>query len=415
MYNTGRKRVFRNMKLIERNDYLQQMLDASGTTDIKVITGVRRSGKSKLLTSFIQKIKETDGNANIIHINFNETDFENLLEYHALESYVNDHYVSGVNNYLCIDEIQMCHGFEKAINSLQAKELFDIYITGSNAFLQSSDLATLFVGRTFEISLYPFSFEEFMKYYAFQNPYEGLNDYILHGGMAGSYVYKNDRQRTDYLNNQVLNALIVRDIINKRKIRNVPLMNRLIDYLMDNIGNITSITNITNAIRDSSEKTDHKTIDKYIGYLCNSFLFYKVDRYDIKGKKYLKTDAKYYLCDHSFRYARLGTRNMDYGRTLENTVAIELMRRGYEVYVGKLYKKEIDFVAVHQGEKIYIQVSNSIADPDTFKREITPLLQIRDAYPKMIITRIYQPAYQYEGVQIIDAADWLLNHQAVNH
>lgn len=403
------------MKLIERNDYLQQMLDASGTTDIKVITGVRRSGKSRLLTAFIQKIKETDRNANIIHINFNETDFENLLEYHALESYVNENYKSDQNNYLCIDEIQMCHGFEKAINSLQAKELFDIYITGSNAFLQSSDLATLFVGRTFEISLYPFSFEEFMKYYSFPNPYEGLNSYIRNGGMAGSYVYRNERQRTDYLNNQVLNALIVRDIINKRKIRNVPLMNRLIDYLMDNIGNITSITNITNSIRSNNENTDHKTVDKYIGYLCNSFLFYKVYRYDIKGKKYLKTDAKYYLCDHSFRYARLGTRNMDYGRALENIVAIELLRRGYEVYVGKLYKKEIDFVAVHQGEKVYIQVSNSIADPDTFRREITPLLQIRDAYPKMIITRIYQPAYQYEGVQIIDAADWLLNHQSVNH
>lgn len=399
------------MKLIERNDYLKQMQDASGTTDIKVITGVRRSGKSKLLTSFIQKVKENDKDANIIHINFNETEYENLLEYHVLESYVMDHYSPSVNNYLFIDEIQMCDGFEKAINSLQAKELYDIYITGSNAFLQSSDLATLFVGRTIEIPLFPFSFAEFMKYYSYPNTYEGLNNYITNGGMAGSYLYKNERQRTNYLNNDVLNALIVRDIVNKRKIRNVPLLNRLIDYLMDNIGNITSVTNITNTVRSSTEKTDHKTIDKYIGYLCNSFLFYKIKRYDIKGKKYLETDAKYYLCDQSFRYARLGTRNMDYGRILENIVAIELLRRGYEVYVGKLYKKEIDFVAVYQGEKTYIQVANSIADQDTFEREVSPLLQIPDAYPKMIITRIYQPAYQYEGVKIIDAADWLMDNQ----
>lgn len=228
--------------------------------------------------------------------------------------------------------------------------------------------------------------------------------------ISGNNAY--ERQRTNDLNNDVLNALIVRDIVNKRKIRNVTLLNRLIDFLMDNIGNITYVTNITNTVRSSTEKTDHKTIDKYIGYLCNSFLFYKIKMYDIKGKKYLETDAKYYLCDQSFRYARPGTRNMDYGRIRENIAAIELLRRGYEVYVGKLYKKEIDFVTVYQGEKTYIQVADSIADPDTFAREVSPLLQIPAAYPKMIITRIYQIVYQYKGVKIINTADWLSDNQA---
>lgn len=228
--------------------------------------------------------------------------------------------------------------------------------------------------------------------------------------ISGNNAY--ERQRTNDLNNDVLNALIVRDIVNKRKIRNVPLLNRLIDFLMDNIGNITYVTNITNTVRSRTEKTDHKTIDKYIGYLCNSFLFYKIKMYDIKGKKYLETYAKYYLCDQSFRYARPGTRNMDYGRIRENIAAIELLRRGYEIYVGKLYKKEIDFVTVYQGEKTYIQVADSIADPDTFAREVSPLLQIPAAYPKMIITRIYQLAYQYKGVKIINTADWLSDNQA---
>lgn len=368
---------------------------------------MRRCGKSKLMDAFAEYLKTSDESANIIHINFNLTEFEDLLEYHALESYVERNYDPSSENYLLVDEIQMCPSFEKAINSLHAKEKYDIYVTGSNAFLQSSDLATLFVGRTYELQLFPFSFKEYLAYFPNENIYAALSQYLTEGGMAGSYLYKNTTQKYRYINNEVLNALIVRDIINKNRLQNEPLLHALIDYLMDNIGNLTSVRTITNTLSSNNTKADHKTIGKCIDLLCKAFAFYKIRRYDIKGKKYLRSVDKYYLCDQSFRFARLGTKNMDYGRVLENIVAIELLRRGYEVYVGVLYKKEIDFVAMKQGEKMYIQVANDISDKETFKREVSPLLQIRDAYPKRLIAQTYQPRYQHEGIEVIDAAEWL--------
>ena len=207
----------------------------------------------------------------------------------------------------------------------------------------------------------------------------------------------------------VFDTLIVRDIRKKYKIRNTQLMDRIVDFLMDNVSNLSSARNITNTLGSMQEKIHHTTVGNYMQYLCNAFAFYKVRRYDIKGKKYLSSNDKYYLSDHTFRYAKLGTKNMDYGRILENIVAIELLRRGYEVYVGILYKKEIDFVAVKRSEKIYIQVSDNISEEKTFEREVAPLLQIKDAYPKYVIARTRHDEYQYEGIKVIDIADWLLD------
>lgn len=396
------------MKLIERKHYLDKLVSVMGTPDIKVITGVRRSGKSKLLEAFRDHIRAGEPNANIIHINFNLTQNEELLEYHKLHDYIEAHYVEGVTNYVLIDEVQMCMEFEKAINSLHASEKYDIYITGSNAFLLSSDLATLFTGRTYEIKVFPFSFSEYIQYFGLTDKYAALNAYLMEGGMAGSYLYKDMEARYDYIAD-VFDTLIVRDIRQKYKIRSTQMMDRLVDFLMDNISNLSSARSIADALGLSGETISPKTIGSYMQYLCNAFAFYKVRRYDIKGKKYLASNEKYYLSDHTFRYAKLGTKNMDYGRTLENIIAVELMRRGYEVYAGVLYKKEIDFVAIKRSEKIYIQVSDNISDEKTFEREISPLLQIRDAYPKMIIARTQHEEYQHEGVRIIDAADWLLS------
>lgn len=378
-----------------------------GTPDIKVITGVRRSGKSKLLESFMTYVRANDPDANIIHINFNLNSYESLAEYHALNHYIESAYIAGKNNFVFIDEVQMCEGFEKAINSLHASEKYDIYITGSNAFLLSSDLATLFTGRTFEIEVYPFSFGEFMQYYELTDRYAAFTRYIQEGGMSGSYLYKTPEAKYDYISD-VFDTLIVRDIQRKYKIRNMPLMERLCDFLIDNISNLTSTRSVAAVFTSEQVKTNDRTISAYIKYLCNAFAFYKVRRYDIQGKRYLASNDKYYLSDHSFKYAKLGTKNADYGRMIENIVAIELLRRGYELYAGVLYKKEIDFVAIKRNEKLYIQVASSIDDPDTFQREVDPLLKIKDAYPKMILTRTRQEAYQYEGVQIVDVADWLL-------
>ncbi len=397
------------MKLIERTTYLSEMLELADTPDIKVITGVRRSGKSKLMETLAQKIVERQPDASIIHINYNLTDFESIMEYRSMEAYVEERYAPNRQNYLLIDEVQMCASFEKAINSLHAREKYSIFITGSNAFLQSSDLATLFVGRTYEIPVYPFSFAEYLEYFPSRNIYDGLTAYISDGGMAGSYLYKTEDQKRRYINSEVLNALVVRDIVSKYKLRNEQLLHALIDYLMDNVGNLTSIRSIADTLESSRMKADHKTIGKYVDALCKAFAFYRFRRYDVRGKRYLRSEDKYYLVDQSFRFARLGTKNMDYGRVLENIVAMELLRRGYEVYVGVLYKKEIDFVAIKQGEKLYIQVANNISEGKTFEREVSPLLAIKDAFPKMLIARTYQPEYQHEGIRIVDAAEWLSN------
>ena len=394
------------MKLIVRKNYLNKLINVMGTPDIKVITGVRRSGKSKLLESFIHYVQDNDKNANIIHINFNKTTFDELLDYSKLEEFIDKNYIESKNNYVFIDEVQMCTLFEKTINSLHASEKYDIYITGSNAFLLSSDLATLFTGRTFEIQVYPFSFTEFVEYNQISDIDTAFDEYVLRGGMSGSYVYKNNEEKYSYISN-IYQTLIVRDLIKKYKIRNKYLIEYLSNYLIDNIANITSVRNISDTLNKNNLDTNNKTISSYVKYLCNAYAFYKFSRYDIKGKKHLTSSDKYFLSDHSFKYAILGTKNMDYGRVYENIVAIELLRRGYEVYVGCLYKKEIDFVAIKRNEKIYIQVSDDISSPDTLKREVSPLLAINDAYPKIIIARTKHTETQYEGIKIIDIARWL--------
>lgn len=261
-------------------------------------------------------------------------------------------------------------------------------------------------GRTFPIEVYPFSFSEFMKYYGYDDADKVFDEYVIQGGMAGSYVYTEQADKYKYIED-VYNTLIVRDIKKKYNIRNEKVLNNLSNFLMDNVSNITSTLNITKELNNKEDNITDKTINKYIGYLCNAFAFYKIGRYDIKGKKYLTSLDKYYMADHSFRYAMLGITNMNYGRTYENIVAIELMRRGYDVYVGTLYNKEIDFVAQKHNEKIYIQVSDNISEEKTFKREIDSLLKIKDAYPKMLIARTRHDDYTYEGILVKDIANWL--------
>ena len=401
-----------NIKLIERNNYLEQLEHTKNTPDIKVITGVRRSGKSKLLEMFAKKIESVENNVNIIHVDFtkllemfakkiesvennvniihvdfNLLKFEPLLEYHNLHDFIEESYQEGKDNYVMIDEIQMCENFEKAVNSLHVSEKYNIFVTGSNAFLLSSDLATLFTGRTFELKLFPFSFNEYVRYYQSTDYNSAFDSYLEEGGMPGSYLYTTTKEKYSYINDEVFNALIVRDIIRRYKI----------------------VRKISDTLTSNKIKTNDKTVGKYIDYLCNAFAFYRIRRYDISGKRYLTTDDKYYLSDHSFKYARLGTKNLNIGRVIENIVAVELLRRGYEVYVGTLYNGEIDFVAMKQNEKIYFQVADDITNEETFKREVSALLKIKDAYPKILLARTRQKEFQYEGIRIINLADWLVS------
>lgn len=390
-----------------RRKYLDDIIRTIGTEDIKVITGVRRSGKSFLLDDFKKYVIENIKDANIISFDLSSLKYEELREYHALNDYVEKHYVNNKRNFLFIDEVQMCKGFELALNSLHASRKYDIYITGSNAFLAGSDLATLFVGRTYTIEVYPFSFAEFMRYFNYQDRYEAFDKYVREGGISGSYEYRTLEDKYGYLR-ETYDTLIVRDIKEKHGVKNVAIMDRLSDFLMDNASKPTSTRNITNTLISSKIEASNKTIAEYVKYLCEAYAFYKVRRYDIKGKRYLTSTDKYYLSDHAFRYAKLGTKVANFGDTYENIVAIELMRRGYEVYVGAMRNSEIDFVAIKDGEKLYIQVSYLIIERETMEREVAPLINIPGGYQKLLIAGTKQSEMQYEGIRIVDIADWLL-------
>ncbi len=396
------------MKLIQRDYYLNRLYAVKGVPDIKVITGVRRSGKSKLMDSFIEMIS-TDS-VNIVHIKLNMKKFERLLNSDTLYEYVEEKYDPQKDNYLFIDEIQLCEGFERVISSIHEEEMYNIFLTGSNAFLLSSDLATLFGGRVCEINMYPFSFSEYLRYFPSSQIDESFDSYVKKGGMSGSYLYKSEEDAFGYVKG-IYRTTIVKDIITKFKVENEDLLLMIGSFLMDNVGNRTSIRNVASKLTSGTYKTNDKTVGSYIDYYCKSFLFYPIQRYDIKGKRYLESDKKYYLSDLSFRFSEIGTKNADYGHLYENIIAIELLRRGYEVYVGKLYDKEIDFVAMKEGTKNYIQVSDDISREETFQREVKPLLSIKDAYPKFLIARTKHEESQYEGIKIIDIARWLVDSQ----
>ena len=315
------------MKTITRTKYLDRIIELNGTPDIKIITGIRRSGKSKLMQAYIQYLERHFDNINIIFIDFMDLEYEKIKEYHALHSYVEEHYQDGKNNYLFVDEVQMCPQFELAINSIYSKGKYDIYVTGSNAFLLSADLATLFTGRYIEIHVFPFSFQEYCQYNDDESDKDKLfDDYSIQGGLAGSYVYRTEQDRSNYIK-EVYETIVTRDLVQKYALPDTLVLQRLSEFLMDNVGNITSPNKVSQLMTANDTPTNHVTIGRYIKYLCNAFVFYDIKRYDIRGKKYLESSEKFYLCDSGIRYAILGIRNMDYGSVYENIVCIELLSR----------------------------------------------------------------------------------------
>ena len=397
------------MKQISRPEYLERLKNLQDTPDIKIITGVRRSGKSMLMREYIRYLQQQNENYNIIYIDFMDLSFEHLKEYHALYHYIESAYQKNRNNYVFIDEVQLCPQFELAVNSLHSKQKYDIYLTGSNAFLLSADLATLFTGRYIEIHVFPFSFDEYCRYFVDNKDIDSLfDDYVMAGGMAGSYAYKTNFDKSVYIR-EVYQTIMHRDLSQKYSPSDITLLDMLSEFLMDNISNITSGNKIASTLTSNQMSVNHVTVGKYLKYLCTAFLFYKAVRYDIRGKKYLETSAKYYLVDSGIRFAVLGSRNLDYGRVYENIVYLELLRRGYEVYVGKLYNKEVDFVAKQGSELLYIQVSDDISRSETMERECDSLLKIKDAYPKIILARTKHEEYTYKGILVYDIARWLVN------
>ena len=395
------------MKIIERSTYLKRLIRLQGTPDIKIITGLRRSGKSELLRSYMQWLRKNVKSLNIIYIDFADLKYEGLKSYKSLYDYIEEAYQTETLNVVMVDEVQFCKQFELAINSLYNSRKYDIYLTGSNAFLLSSDLSTLFTGRFIEIPIFPFSLSEYCTYYDFKRTdTQILQNYLVEGGLAGAYIYRDKEDQVSYIKD-VYQSVIKRDLLDKYGIKEEALLDSLTDYLMDNVSNLTSASKISTFFKQNGYETNHITIGNYLKYLCSAYMFYKVKRYDIRGKKYLETSDKYYLSDLGFRYAILGSRNMDYGRAYENLVALELMRRGYDIYVGKLYQKEIDFVAMKQSEKIYIQVSDNISEQITLARELAPLKSIKDSYPKMLMANTGHEEYDIDGIKILNLSDWM--------
>lgn len=397
------------MKLIKRIDYLSVLKAVKEAPDIKILCGMRRAGKSKLMDEHVRFIRKTKPRANIISIDMTLLKNERLKDYHILYDYIKARTKKAGVNYLFIDEVQMCPKFELVINSLHEERnvRYDIYLTGSNAFLLSSDLTTLFTGRHHEIKTYPFSFREFRRYFLAEKDIDRAFDrYVIEGGLSGSYLYKDESARVGYVR-EVYQTILRRDIVQRFKLPDSRVLERLAEFLMDNIGNVTSANNVSSSLVADHVPTNHVTIGNYLGHLADAYLFHELKRYDVRGRRCLEQSGKYYLMDHAIRYAVLGRRNMDYGHVYENIVCIELLRRGYEVYVGKLYQKEIDFVAMKGSEKIYVQVSDDISDGKTLARELEPLRKIRDSYPKLLIARTRHDETDRDGVRIIDIARWL--------
>lgn len=397
------------MKLIKRVDYLSVLKAVKDAPDIKILCGMRRAGKSKLMDEHVRFIRKTKPRANIISIDMTLLKNERLKDYHILYDYIKSRTKKAGVNYLFIDEVQMCPKFELVINSLHEERnvRYDIYLTGSNAFLLSSDLTTLFTGRHHEIKTYPFSFREFRRYFLAEKDIDRAFDrYVIEGGLSGSYLYKDESARVGYVR-EVYQTILRRDIVQRFKLPDSRVLERLAEFLMDNIGNVTSANNVSSSLVADHVPTNHVTIGNYLGHLADAYLFHELKRYDVRGRRCLEQSGKYYLMDHAIRYAVLGRRNMDYGHVYENIVCIELLRRGYEVYVGKLYQKEIDFVAMKGSEKIYVQVSDDISDGKTLARELEPLRKIRDSYPKLLIARTRHDETDRDGVRIIDIARWL--------
>ena len=399
--------------LVRRERYLSRLKTMVGTPDIKVITGVRRSGKSVLMKMLCDELFAEDPTSNNVYIDLLDLDNEPLLEYHRLHEYIRGRHVGGTQNRLFVDEVQLCSGFEKAVNSLHARGEWDIYLTGSNAFLLSSDLATLFTGRQREVHVLPFSFEEYCQFFNVESAVDDAFDgYVRRGGLSGSYAYKTDEEAYGYIRD-ICRTILTRDLVQKFSVADAQVLERLSEFMMDNIGNLNSPNNIAESLKAGKTPTNHVTIGKYMSFMRDAFLFYEARRYDIRGKKYLQTQAKHYACDSGMRYALLGTRNMDWGRMYENLVYLELKRRGWETYVGKLYQKEVDFVARRGSDQVYIQVSDDVGSEKTLEREMAPLLSIKDGYPKIILAHTRHEPYSIEGVKILDIPHWLLGLQSL--
>ena len=412
---------------IDRKEYLDFLVKSKDRQIIKVVSGVRRCGKTTLFEIYKDFLLENGVAKNqIISINFEDMDYEELTDYKKLYEYIKSKMIEDKRNYIFLDEIQHVDKFEKVVDSLFIKENTDLYITGSNAYFMSSELATLLSGRYIELKMLPLSFKE---YYQAKLEYEKLeqkenrilktliqyyNEYIVNSSFPYTLQLDSDLKNIHEYLSGIYNSVLLKDIVSRLKISDVMRLESVVKYIFDNIGNLTSLSKIGNTLTSMGRKTDAKTIEKYIRGLTDSLLVHEVSRYNIKGKEFLSTLSKYYVADLGLRQMILGNRNIDMGHILENVIYLELLRRKDNVYVGQFDKNEVDFVVINSNEIEYYQVALTVLDENTLKRELDAFKNIKDNYPKYLITLDdVMVNTDYDGIKVVNALEWLLGEYLV--
>ena len=396
--------------LIQREEYLNKLIALKDKKIIKVVTGVRRCGKSKLLEMYRKWLLEQGlEEERIVSINFEDLDFEDLTDYKKLHTYLKEHLVKDNMTYIFLDEIQNVEQFPKVVDSLYIKDNVDIYITGSNAHMLSSEIATLLSGRYIQIEMLPLSFKEYMISTGSMND-RGIKyvDYLQNSSFPYTLELEGQSDEIRSYLEGLYNTIVVKDIINHSKISEPRMLKSILKFIFDNIGNPLSSKKIADTMTSSGRRIDTRTVEKYLDALTESYIIYQAKRYNIKGKQYLKTLEKYYVVDIGLCLMLLGSKQIDAGRILENIVYLELLRRGYDVYVGKVDEFEVDFVAQNGKGTTYFQVALSVRDEKTLERELRSLRAIKDHYPKILLTMDDDPEVHYDGIRRINARDWLL-------
>lgn len=393
--------------MIERVEYLEKLKKWKDKDVIKIITGIRRSGKSTLFELYIDYLKnEGIKDDHIISINLESPDFE-FNNYKELYDYINKKIVDKDNYYIFLDEVQNVESFQKAVDGLYIKKNTDVYITGSNAYLLSGELATLLSGRYIEIKMLPLSFKEYSDYLKEEASEKLYLRYINNSSFPYALKLDSESEIDDYIEG-IYNTILVKDIVARKKIADAGMLKSITEFLFSSIGSTMSVKKIADTLNSKGRKISVHTVENYLDYLIESYIFNKTSRYDIKGKQYLETGEKYYATDVTMRYVLLGRKNLDAGHILENIVYLELIRRGYKVYIGKIGDNEIDFVCENKEGREYYQVAYTVREKTTLERELTPLKKINDHYPKYILTMDIDPITDYEGIKKINVLDWLL-------
>ena len=396
--------------MLNRPLYLNRLISLKDKQLIKIITGIRRCGKSALFELFQDYLLQNGvSKQQIQSINFEENDNEDLQNYKLLYQHIKKNLVPDKMNYIFLDEIQNVPEFQKTVDSLYIQKNVDLYVTGSNAYLLSGELATLLSGRYIEINMLPLSFKEYSQAFPNVSKSDLFPNYIQNSSFPYAIQLQDDPSSLYQYLDGIYNTILIKDIANRKKMTDTSQLHRIVRFMADNIGNITSIKKISDTMKSDRQDIAPHTVDAYLTALRESFILYAASRYDVKGKEYLKTGEKYYLADVGLRYMLLGSKTQDFGHILENIVYLELLRRGYKVFVGKVGTQEVDFIALKGTDTEYYQVSLSVLDKNTLQRELSPLEKILDHNPKFLLTLDALPVSSHNGIKQINALDWLLD------